>query len=264
MFDYHIHSKYSFDSTTKLEENIKSAIKKNIREICFTDHIDYDFDCIGTDSVFDFDEYLSEINDLKRKYENLIAIRAGVEFGLQPHTVRKCKKDVESHEFDFVIASLHSVDKMDLYAGEYYRKRTQKEAYNDYFAELNNVLNDFESYNVAGHLDIVRRYDRNSVYPRYNEYRDLVEIVLKNIISKGKGIEVNTSGIRYNKGANHPNIEILQTYYELGGEIITIGSDAHNEKDLGYGISNVIRSLKSIGFKSINTFEQMRPIYHKI
>lgn len=264
MFDYHIHSRFSFDSTTELEENIASAIKKGIKEICFTDHIDYDFDCAGSDSVFDFVEYFNEIDFLRNKYKETISIKTGVEFGLQPHIIEKCKKDKDSYDFDFVIASLHAVSKMDLYEGEYYKLRTQKEAYNDYFLELNNALINFGVYNIAGHLDLVRRYDRNAVPPKYKEYRDSVELVLKNIIKNGKGIEVNTSGVRYKKGENHPNAEILETYYELGGEIVTIGSDAHNERDIGYDFPNVLKLLKRVGFSHINTFDKMKPLFHKI
>ncbi|PHS29381.1 MAG: hypothetical protein COA82_12720 [Alkaliphilus sp.] len=120
MFDYHMHSKFSFDSMTEIEDNIIFAIKKGIKYICFTDHIDYDFDFLGADSIFDIDEYFAGINLLKKKYINTVAIKIGVEFGLQPHIIEKCKRDVEKYSFDFVIASIHAVDKMDLHVTDYY------------------------------------------------------------------------------------------------------------------------------------------------
>ena len=118
----------------------------------------------------------------------------------------------------------------------------------------------FKDYSVLSHLDLMRRYTVPKDY--FEETKDLVEDILKLAIANGKGIEINTSHVRYGVDGLTPSIEILKLYYEFGGTIITIGSDSHQEEHLGFMIKESKEVLRGIGFKYFCTFDKMKPTYH--
>lgn len=264
MYDFHVHSNYSPDSSMKMEEAIATAIKKGLKEICFTDHTDYDYDGEGNHFQFNFNDYFDELEAYQKKYGDRIIIRKGVEFGLQPHILKQYTEDVEKYDFDFVICSIHSVEKNDLYLGNFFKNKTQKKAYEVYFQELKYVVDNYRHYSVLGHLDIIKRYGGFDLSLPLKEYQEYTSNILKKIIDKGKGIELNTSGIRYMLGDYHPSIEIMKLYYNLGGEIITLGSDSHVPEHIAFDFENALKHLKDIGFKYITSFHKMKPNFHKI
>ncbi|SNS86570.1 histidinol-phosphatase (PHP family) [Anaerovirgula multivorans] len=264
MYDFHVHSSYSPDASMTMEEAVLSAIKNGIKEICFTDHIDYDYPECDLSFEFSYKDYFDAIELYKKKYEDKIVIRKGIEMGLQPHILDKCSTDIVKHNFDFVIASIHVVEKKDLYAGDFFHTKTQKSAYETYFEELNYIINNYQDYNVIGHFDIIKRYGGFETSLPLQEYKEHTNRILKKIIENGKGIELNTSGIRYGLEDYHPSIEIIELYYKLGGEIITLGSDAHVPQHVAFNFSHALKQLKDIGFKYITSFNKMEPSFHKI
>ena len=119
------------------------------------------------------------------------------------------------------------------------------------------------------HIDYVIRYiikNYSNVMTKidYTEFKELLNEILISIIKNDKGIEINTSGIRYGLGTPHPNIEILKRYRELGGKIITIGSDAHKKEDLVSNFDIAYDMLETVGFNSIAVFYKRQPEFKKI
>ncbi|MCC5912155.1 MAG: histidinol-phosphatase HisJ family protein [Clostridiaceae bacterium] len=264
MFDFHVHSNFSPDSEMKMEDAVNAAVEKGIKEMCFTDHIDYDYNGDGASLLFDYKEYFSTIKNLQEEFRHKISIKIGVEMGLQPHILNQCKEDVLNNKFDFVIGSIHSVEKSDLYLGSFFKEKDQRMAYATYFDELNYVIDHFDAYSVLGHLDIIKRYGDYDMPLPLEEFKESTGKIFKKIIEKGKGIELNTSGIRYNLGDYHPSLDIIKLYHELGGEIITLGSDAHTPQQVSFDLHNGLKSLKELGFKYVATFKEMNPIFHPI
>jgi histidinol-phosphatase (PHP family) len=99
---------------------------------------------------------------------------------------------------------------------------------------------------------------------RYTDFSDSLDAIFKKLIEKGKGIEVNTAGFLYELDFPHPDFDSLKRYKELGGEIITIGSDSHKAEHIGNKFSFVIEQLAHIGFKYITYFENRKPVFVKI
>lgn len=112
-------------------------------------------------------------------------------------------------------------------------------------------------------MDLIVRYDKQGVYP-FEKVKDLITEILKVVIANGKGIEINTSSIRYGLSDTTPSRAILKLYHDLGGTIITIGSDSHRPGDLGSGILQAKQILKEIGFKQFCTYENFKPIFHSL
>ncbi|SDK21465.1 histidinol-phosphatase HisJ family protein [Natronincola ferrireducens] len=264
MYDFHVHSNFSPDSSMKMKEAIEAAIKQGVKELCFTDHTDYDYDGNNNDFQFDFYEYFSSIEELQKIYEGKITIHKGVEFGLQPHILDRYKEDVKAYSFDFILGSIHSVEKKDLFFGNFFDNKEQKTAYAVYFQELSYVVDNYTDYSVLGHLDIIKRYGGFDMALPLEEYKDFTVNILKKVIEKGKGIELNTSGLRYKLGDYHPSIDIVKLYHDLGGEIITLGSDSHQPQHLAFDFPNALKHLKNIGFKYVTTFQKLQPNFHSI
>lgn len=262
-YDYHIHSNFSPDSKTSMENMIETSIDLGLREICFTDHMDYDINQTNK-FVVDYKKYLHKLSLMQNKYKNKISIKKGIELGLQPHLIDKCKRDVESNSFDFVICSLHAIDKDDLYYDDYFHDKTQFQAYEIYYKRLYEIVKNFDKYSVIGHLDLIKRYGKYDSILKDNLFIDIIEETLKEIIKNGKGIEINTSCFKYNLPDLTPSKQIIKLYKDLGGEIITTGSDSHSPAYIACQFDYIHSFLKEIGFNYICSFNNMNPEFIKI
>lgn len=261
MFDYHMHSDFSADCNTPMEKTIESAIEKGLTEITFTEHIDYEYP--DPTIVFDLDleKYDRKIKQMQQKYNKQISLKKGVEIGVQPYLLERYHKLLKQEQFDFIICSMHTVNKQGLHSGDVFRDNTVEAAYQLYYEELLYCVENFDAYNILGHLDLVKRYKALDVD---NNFHDIIQTIFDNIIPKGKGIEVNTSGFRYGIKNAMPSKDILQLYKDAGGEIITVGSDAHFADDVGYRVKEMYQLLDEIGFKYVATFTNREPEFHSI
>lgn len=268
--DYHVHSNFSGDSQAPMEQMIERAIQFGLKRLCFTDHMDYDYPHKGDISfVFDPEEYVSKLRLLKEQYAKQIEILTGIELGLQPQVTEYFKSLTKEYSFDFAIGSSHVVDYVDPYFPLFWEHRTKEEGIRAYFQSIIDNCKLFKDYfNIYGHLDYIIRYvpttDGKKADYSYTDYADLLDEVLKTIIECGKGIEVNTAGFKYGLGYAHPKVEVLKRYRELGGELITIGSDAHKPEHLCYDFHLVPPLLQSLGYQYYATFVQGKPIYEKL
>lgn len=265
MKDCHVHTKISHDGISTINEYLDIATEKGIDEITFTEHYDI-YDGLKTSlKTLDVDYYKKEY--LKHKNDSKLKTNFGIEIGLQPDTVEQIKDMVKKYPFDFIIGSSHITCKKDMAMDKsFFEGYTRKEAYSRYFREvLENIKLYDDEFDVYGHLDYVVRYggyDNKKI--DYEEFREVLDEILINLIKKEKGIEINTSGIRYGLGNPHPNIEILKRYKELGGKIITIGSDAHKVEDLGSYFDLAYDILEDVGFDEIAVFHNRKPSFIKI
>ena len=280
--DYHVHTEFSNDSIYPMEEVVKDAISLGIKDICFTDHVDYgpyrDWDDprgikyrpgdegepeqVALTNV-DCGKYFSMIEKLREKYKDKIAVKAGMEFGVQTHTIPEYEKLFRSYPFDFIILSIHQAGDQEFWTNEYQSGRTQQEYNEGYYKALLSVVQNYHNYSVLGHMDLIVRYDSYGVYP-FEKLKPLLTEILKTVIADGKGIEVNTSNHRYGLSDMTPSRDILKLYKELGGTIITIGSDSHKKEHLGAYIDWAKEELRKLGYTQFCTFEKMQPIFHEL
>lgn len=273
--DYHVHTEFSDDSVYPMEQVVKDAIAMGMREICFTDHVDYgikeDWDSPhpieyrGEEPLanVDYPAYVSKIRELQYLYNDEIEIKLGLEFGVQKHTIPKYEALFAKYPFDFIILSIHQVDDKEFWTQDFQKGRSQKECNERYYEEMLNVVSTYHNYSVLGHMDLIARYDPYGLYP-FEKVKAIISEILKVIIRDGKGLELNTSYHRYGLQDVTPSINILKLYRELGGEIITIGSDSHKPEHLGTYFGEAKEILKNLGFRSFCTYEKMRPIYHEL
>ena len=264
MFDCHIHSNFSGDSEMPAEAACEKAIALGLDGIAFTDHLDFGFPKFDISFMIDFEQYNSFMSKLKKTYENNLKVFMGIEVGIEPHNVEHTKTIVKRYEFDFVIASTHIIDRKDPYAGEYYIGKTKEQSYQRYLEVILDTVTRYDDYDVVGHIGYIRRYgDYEDRSLRHVDYSELLDTILHKVISDGKGIEINTSGYR-SLGTPIPDFDIVKRYKELGGEILTVGSDAHYPEYIALNFKEVKERLKEIGFKYVTHFEKRKPVFDKI
>lgn len=266
--DCHLHSEFSSDSKTPVTAMLTQACSRGMQYFYLTDHHDIDFPkdaAGGLDFQLDTPRYLAYLQELSVEYSGQIIIQKGVELGLMSHITDKLDAYVTQYDFDFVIGSSHLVRGIDPYYPEYYEGRSQKEAYREYFESIYENILSFQNYDVYGHLDYVVRYGptQNKDW-HFSDYADIFEIILRTLIEQGKGIEINTAGLYKGLGYPHPHRDILSLYRKLGGEIITIGSDAHAPEYFGYGFDIAKELLLSSGFRYYTLFHQRKPEFHSL
>lgn len=248
-----------------MEQQIKRAVSLGLKRICFTDHLDYDYPTpeeIGTaqDVLFllDVPAYFHSVEELSHKYRSEIDVRFGVEMGMIDTGYDRCRKLLTEYPFDFNIASSHLVDREDPYYPPFWKKHTDShEAVCRYFDSIFEHLDAFHDFDTYGHLDYIIRYvpapDKRSY--AYEEYADRIDAILRRLIELDKAMEVNTGGYKYGLGVPNPQPEVLKRYLELGGEKITIGSDAHAPEHMAYDFGKCQELLASLGYRYYAVFE---------
>lgn len=261
MFDYHMHSDFSADCETPMEKTIEAAIEKGLDEICFTEHVDYDYPDPTISFDLDLPTYDRKIKEVQKAYADRIQIRKGVEIGIEPCFIERFEKMLAQETFDFIICSMHVTERQDLHSGAFFKGKTVEAAYDIYYKELLACVKQFDQFSILGHVDLVKRYTAEK--SKLNHH-DVLEEIFKTIIPRGQGIELNTSGYRYKLDGGMPSEDILRLYKDCGGEILTLGSDSHVPETVAYKFKESLELFQRIGFKYIATFDQMKPIFHPI
>lgn len=258
-WDQHMHCNFSGDSDALPEDMIKAGIAHGLSGICFTDHLDYDYPEEPNIFLLDFDNYFKALSDLRKKYVDKISVNIGIELGLQPQAAGQNLAVAEKYPFDFIIGSSHVVNHMDPYYPEFFAERNEDEAYMEYFESVLENINSGVDFDVYGHIDYVVRYGPNkNAFYTYEKFKDIIDEILTQLISKGKGIEVNTGGFKYGLGHPNPTEDIIRRYRELGGEIITMGADAHVPEYVAYEFGKTAQIIKNCGFKYYTVFKNRK------
>ncbi len=259
--DQHVHSSFSSDSDTPPETQVLRAIELGMPSICFTDHMDFDYPAeYGISFDLDTDDYLACLSELRIKYEGKISIHSGVEMGLEIQEKEKICSCVLGSPWDFVIGSVHLSGRMDPYYDSFFEGRSSGEAYRSYFEDTLACLQSFDPvFDVLGHLDYVFRCGDRSVTDAWSEWPELMDSILRLLVDKGIGLEVNTGGMKKGLPFQHPHDNLLRRYRELGGELITLGSDAHDPSHLGDFFPQIGEKLLSMGYRYYAVYENRTP-----
>ena len=162
-----------------------------------------------------------------------------------------------------IILSIHQVEDKEFWTQDFQKGKSQDEYNLQYYKEMLAVVKKYKDYSVLGHMDLIARYDKAGAYP-FAKIKPAVEEILKQVIADGKGIEVNTSSHRYGLRDTMPSADILKLYRDLGGEILTIGSDSHKPEHLGMYIEETKKFLKDLGFRRFCTYEKMQPVFYDL
>ena len=262
--DCHVHSDFSLDSVVPASALVQEARKKGLAGITITDHIDLEYPNRPAEFAFDPQQRSLALSALQKKYPD-IKILQGIELGFQPQVIESSSNLVQKNFFDLVINSTHVVDSVDVCRRPLNESWPKEKVYRRYLAAVYESVHNFDDFDVVGHIGFITRYVpyEDPSLP-YKEYADILDNILRIVIHKGKGLEVNTAGYSYKLNTPHPSFDILERYKELGGTILTLGSDAHTTQQVGDHFSLVLQKLASIGFKHVCYYEKRKPVFCKI
>lgn len=261
MFDFHIHSRVSFDGKDAPEQMLRAAEQAGLREICFTDHLDYD--PMGKEQALAF-----RTEDYNSAYDRLssdkLKLRLGMEFGMTRDNVAQLRQDLRRRPFDFVIGSVHFVHGLDVYYAPFWEGKTVEQAERNYLEETLACVRAHEEFDVLGHLTYLAKAWSNPVKRpvEYELHRELADEILRILAEKGKGLEINTGGMD-SFGAFLPHAPYLRRFRELGGQIVTVGSDAHGADRVRQYCRQACALAQEI-FGWVCTFEARKPVFHKL
>ena len=264
MFDYHIHTNFSDDAQSPIEEVLDAAIRIGLEGVALTDHLDPYYQDDEYPWELNIPAYTRALTEYQARYADRLAVAKGVELGLiEGDGLRVCDRAVSDFPFDFVIASVHHTARAPIHTARFLDGRMAEDAAEEYYGALLACLKVYRNYDVIGHLNVIDRYTEH--YAPDSVTAPYVEEILKIAAEEGKGLEVNTSAYRFGMAdRGTPTSAMLKRFKELGGEIVTIGSDAHAAKYVGSHIKEGEEILLAHGFHYIATFTDRVPKFHKI
>lgn len=259
IFDYHIHSCHSTDGYDKITDICRAAIKKGLKEIAITDH----FEPSSKDPEYQKYKpyaYWMDIILAREYFKGQLNIKMGVELG-QPHLFMKSSASlIEQVPYDYVIGSAHKFPSGLDCSELNYRELSIEDVCQMYLHQLRELAWTAD-FDCIGHLDLIKRYC-TKIYGKRITLEIEIELlteVLKILIARGKGIEINASGLRQDPRETMPGVDVLKIYKSLGGEVLTLGSDAHFAKDVGEGIRLAAENAKEAGFEYLTVYEGRKP-----
>ena len=258
--DLHTHCEFSFDSSESPDKMLKRAEELGLKYYALTDHCECHV--YFKDKVYkDMDKAYKWMSKTQKEYKGPVKFLKGIELGQPSQDMKAALHALDGREYDIVLGSLHNIkDEEDFF---FWHRMSMNVDYglDRYFREILEML-DYKVFDALTHLTYPARYiycecgdDIN-----YKNYIAQVEEVLKKLIKKGCALEVNMKKDFIKLYDIHPDIEIFKMYKSLGGELVTIGSDAHDTAFLGHGMNDALNMLKNIGFDSYTVFEKRKPI----
>jgi histidinol-phosphatase (PHP family) len=260
--DYHVHSRFSGDNTSEMEEMCRAAVVGGIPEICFTEH----FDVNPKEPLcgrFPLEEWTAELVRCRELFDGRLIIRSGLEIGEQHTAPGRVAALVARYPFDLLMGSVHWVgDRIVFEAGFF--DRPMEEAFLSYFEELERMART-GAFQVLGHLDVVARtgYD---VYGEYDPLRfeDIIREILRTCINRGIVPEVNAGAVRRSLQRLMPGLETLRWYVEMGGDRVVLGSDAHRPEQVGLNLDMALEAARAAGVGYLVRFEGQRAVPFKL
>jgi histidinol-phosphatase (PHP family) len=253
--DYQVHSVRSHDGKSTIREQCARAVEVGLDEIGFSEHKDFDPEDPVVD-YFDYDAYLTEIEAARREWDGRLKIRAGVEIDYQRWFEDKIAAYLAAHAFDFVIGSVHHIERVMLMTPEYNCSRTAQTAYQDYFRAITDSVQ-CGFFDILGHLEYANRRGLAAWGPYRTEvYREELTALLDLVIAKGLTFEINTAGLHQNLGVMYPVAETVALYTQRGGKLLSIGSDAHHPDQLAHAYPTAARLALSYGLTDVCTWHR--------
>ena len=254
--DYHLHTRFAGDSQSEMDAVCARALARGLREIAFVDH--HDFETFSPEfNRLRLQEYRAEIERCRSIYGKRLAIRCGVEIGEAHAFPAQARELLASFDFDVVMGSLHFIGETATWNGQYFRRYTLEDGVRTYFAELARMVAESD-FDILGHFDVVLfaiYHTFGLVRLDYTPYAEAVRSVLGTLVVRRKALEINTKSLRGRMGEPNPPLQVLRWYRELGGELLTLGSDAHEVESVGVGLELALAMAREAGFTHLASFE---------
>ncbi|MCR4863071.1 MAG: histidinol-phosphatase HisJ family protein [Ruminococcus sp.] len=281
LIDCHTHTQFSVDSEADINECVRRAAELGLAAYAITDHCECNAwypeehysakekEVLDTfDYANDFEASVSAVTALKEKYAGKLNLICGTELGQILHDKEVAEKVNADKRLDFIIGSNHQIfGEKDFYFLDY-EKMSMDDIYallEQYFKEVTEMCRT-GLFDVLGHITYCLRYmkQRSGIEADISRFDDIIAESFRTLAQNGKGIEINTSGLRQGFGATFPDLKYTKMFRELGGEILSVGSDSHTVEDIGADVQAGAEIAKAAGFTHLTYFKERKPVFVKI
>lgn len=265
--DLHMHTSSSFDGNCSALQMCEAAAANSLATIAVTDHFDVDFyerHNLGERQKSSYEGIIAA----QESFSDKITILRGIEMGQPTYDIALTEKSLSRYEYDFVIGSIHNLRNMPDFGDLDYKSMTQERIYEllgEYFEEML-LLAKWNGFDTLAHLTYPMRYIVQSGRgdTDLTRFDGIVDEIFKVLIANGKALEINTSGLRQPIGKTMPTENYVRRFKELGGEFLTLGSDAHFTEHTGAGIDEGYAIAERCGFEYVTYFRNRKPVQVKI
>ena len=249
--DAHLHTDLSPDSDVPIDVFCAAAVERGIPELAITDHLDFD----PRAPAFAFADFATRERTVRQAAERWaghgLALRFGVEISYESQRDSEIRAYLAGHPYDFVIGSVH-VMRDSPYTGRsvagWVAGKSIDEIVAPYFGEVAAAVRS-ELFDTLGHLDYIKKYVAEHVPPAaFAAAAHAYEPILRALVETGTGLEVNASGLRQAPREPYPAAWVVKRYREMGGEVVTAGSDAHRAHSFAYGLAHTYAVAAAAGF----------------
>jgi len=269
MTDFHCHSKVSVDGEDTMAAMARAEYEAGVRCLCFTEHCDtvdwqtlaFDPNCLTVPA-----RALAALEECRAELPADMDVRVGIELGETTFHPELAEPLYRAEGLDFVLGSLHITPEY----GDYFNLRFETpERCRHFLSHYLETLTDIARagfFDVMAHIGYLRRYmleqglDEGLCLAQNGE---AINTLFRILLEKGKGIELNSSGIRDGSGP-FPSADILKRWRALGGEIVTVGSDAHNVRDAGACLAEAYELLRSLGYRYVAVYKNHKPEFLRL
>lgn len=267
--DQHTHCHFSTDSDAAPASMIQGALEKGLTHLTLTDHMDLEYPGSSKEApLFEFDpqNYFTALTPLKESCREQLTLGIGIELGLRPGRFdlnAQMHQLLSSYPFDFVLGSVHLIAEEDPYYEAFWNNHTTVGSLlTQYFETVLAALQEYDNFDSLGHLDYLIRYIPERCGAKdyaYSEYVEILDEILKLLIKKNKALEINTAGLIKGLPCFHPKLEVVKRYMELGGELLTIGSDGHSPDKIATEFAKTEELLRSCNVKGYYVYKNRIP-----
>lgn len=257
--DCHTHSDASYDGTDSVIMLCENAVRMGLHTITITDHFECNFyqddrslDCVR--------KSLLDTQKAAIMFQNRLQVYHGIELGQATQNVAVAEKVLSEFPFDFVLGSLHNIEGMpDFYEVDYSKVDIVK-LLEQYFRQVLDMIH-LGYFDSLAHLTYPLRYIQGAqnIQIGYEVYENWIDAILQALIRNEKALELNSSGLRQKMGVTMPCPIVIKRYHELGGQYITLGSDAHRWADIGSGVEEAMEILQKSGFDEFTVYVDRKP-----
>ena len=278
LIDCHTHTQFSVDSEANIDQCIQRAAELGLAAYAITDHCEcnrwYSQEHYPGETTYqyfnfgiDFESSVSAVTELKQRYSGKLNLICGTEMGQATHDLEIAEKIVSDPRLDFVLASMHQLPKTEDFCFIDYSHYSEEDIYalcRRYFEEIYKLCV-WGKFDILGHLTYFLRYmSKVGINPDISRFDDIIAESFRLLAHSGKGIEINTSGLRQGFGDTFPGLKYVRLFRDLGGEVISIGSDSHTAEDIGADVDKGAQIAAAAGFTRLCYFKERKPQFISI
>ncbi len=260
IMDLHVHTDNSFDGNHSIMYMCEKACEKNVKAVAFTDHVEADcyyeehYDKVAVQSYFDTVK-------ARCAFDGKLIVCSGIELGEACFNPETADKIISERKYDFVVASIHNLREEQDFCFFDYADYDVEGILDEYFDEELNLVQ-WGKFDSLAHLTYPLRYiaGEQKIPVNMKRFSKKIDDILSLLAEKDKALEINTSGLFQKLKSTMPGEDVVKRFRELGGKLVTVGSDSHFAQRIGRGVEEGMELAKRCGFDSVTLYKDREPI----